>query len=158
MVTSRRETGQPEVRNPTVDAVRALARAARGLERASSEISLAQYRVLSAIATGHERASRIAERLELGRPTISAAVTSLSRNGLLVRDDVPVDQRATALRLTPAGEELLAQIESDMVDRLDALLARTPDGNQVVRSLVWLGQAIEAASADRAVARRSPER
>ncbi len=63
------------------DAVRALARASRVLERASSELSLAHYRVLSAIASGDERGSRIAARLALGKPTVSAAVESLCQRG-----------------------------------------------------------------------------
>jgi len=148
----------PHPQDPTVDAVRALARAARVLERASGQISLAQYRVLSAIAAGDERASRIAERLELGRPTISAAVAALCRHGLLVRDEVVADQRAMDLRLTPAGVELLGRIESDMIDSLDSLLARTPDGGAVQRALVQLGRAIEEAQAERAAARRSARR
>ncbi len=159
MVASpRRSDATPHTEDPTVDAVRALARAARVLERASGQISLAQYRVLSAIAAGDERASRIAERLELGRPTISAAVAALCRNGLLVRDEVLADQRATDLRLTPSGAELLGRIESDMVDSLEALLARTPDGGEVRRALVQLGVAIEETQAERAAARRSARR
>src|ERR1700761_7040788 len=106
MVASPRPSDRtPHAADPSVDAVRALARAARVLERASGQISLAQYRVLSAVAAGDERASRIAERLELGRPTISAAVATLCRHGLLVRDEVVADQRATDLRLTPSGAE-----------------------------------------------------
>jgi len=155
---SRRSDAPPPTRDPTVDAVRALARAARILERASGQISLAQYRVLSAIAAGDERASRIAERLELGRPTISAAVAALCRHGLLVRDEVAADQRATDLRLTSAGVQLLGRIESDMVDSLEGLLARTPDGGEVRRALVQLGVAIEEAQAERAAARRSAPR
>src|SRR5579875_3572176 len=60
------------------EAVRALARASSVLERSSSELNLAHYRVLSAIASGQERASHVAARLALGRPAVSAAVESLS--------------------------------------------------------------------------------
>src|ERR1700685_3261276 len=86
-----------------VEAVRALSRASRLLERASGELSLAHYRVLSAIASGDERASRIAARLALGKPTVSAAVSALCRRELLTRSDVAADQRAAALELTEAG-------------------------------------------------------
>ncbi len=71
-----------------VDAVRALARATRVLERASGELSLAHYRVLSAIASGEKRASRVAERLAIGKPTVSAAVEALAQRGLLLRSAV----------------------------------------------------------------------
>jgi DNA-binding MarR family transcriptional regulator len=132
----------------TVEAVRALARASRVLERASGELSLAHYRVLSAIAAGDERASRIAARLAIGKPTVSAAVETLCQRGLLVRSSVEGDQRAAALRLTDEGRVLLDGVEAEMIRRLDGLLARTPDRAQVMESLIWLGTAIEQARAE----------
>jgi hypothetical protein len=45
-----------------------------------------------------------------------------------------------------------------MVDSLEGLLARTPDGGEVRRALVQLGVAIEEAQAERAAARRSARR
>ena len=78
-----------------VAAVRAVARLARVLERASGDLSMAHYRVLAAVADGDERASRVAARLALGKPTISASVDALCRRGLLTREDVVHDQRAT---------------------------------------------------------------
>src|ERR1700760_355914 len=90
-----------------VGAIRALARMARLLERSSGNLNLAHYRVLSAIAEGDERASGVAARLGLGKPTVSAAVESLTKRGLLLREDAEGDRRATTLTLTPAGEEAL---------------------------------------------------
>lgn len=133
----------------TVDAVRALARASRVLERASGELTLAQYRVLAAVASGAERASRIAERLALGKPTISASVEALCRRGLLARSEVAGDQRAAALRLTPEGEVTLAQAEAAMAAQLVALCRRTDDADQVLDALVWLGSAVEEVMAER---------
>ena len=42
-----------------------LARASRILERATGELSLAHYRVLAAVASGEERASRLAVRSQV---------------------------------------------------------------------------------------------
>jgi DNA-binding MarR family transcriptional regulator len=84
-----------------VEAVRALARGSRLLERASGELNLAHYRVLSAIASGDERASRIATRLAIGKPTVSATVEALCHRGLLARSRGDDDQRVDVLRLTP---------------------------------------------------------
>jgi DNA-binding MarR family transcriptional regulator len=131
------------------EAVRALARASRVLERASSEVSLAHYRVLSAIASGDQRGSRIAARLAIGKPTVSAAVESLGQRGLLVREGVEGDQRVAALRLTTEGEALLERVEAEMIHRFDDLCARTPDGAQLMQSLIWLGAAIDEVVADR---------
>jgi DNA-binding MarR family transcriptional regulator len=138
-----------------VKAVRALARASSLLERSSPDLSLAHYRVLTAIAQGNERASNIARMLAVGKPAISVAVDSLCRRGLLVRSDVAGDQRAAALHLTPAGESLLEQVESEMVSRINDLCERTPDGERLLESLVWLGEAMDGRLADRLAARRS---
>src|ERR1700728_2063445 len=83
---------RPAHPSTAAEAVRALARATRILERGSGELSLAHYRVLSAIASGDERASRVAKRLAIGKPTVSAAVEALAQRGLLVRSAVDGDQ------------------------------------------------------------------
>ena len=140
---------RPGETEPVVEAVRALSRVSRLLERASDGLSLSHYRVLSAIAAGDERASRVAGRLAVGKPTISASVESLSQRGLLARSTVKGDHRAAALRLTAQGEALLARVEADMAARLDDLCSRTPDGGQLIESLMWLGVAIEADAAER---------
>jgi len=147
------------VHEPTapVAAVRALARATRVLERASGELSLAHYRILSAIAAGNERASRVASRLAIGKPTVSAAVDSLVQRGLLVRSEVEGDQRAAALHLTPAGVDLVARVEAEMVLRINDLCARTPDGPRLMESLIWLGDAIDDVQAQRAAERRGSD-
>jgi DNA-binding MarR family transcriptional regulator len=132
-----------------IAAVQALTRASRVLERASTELSLADFRVLSAIAGGDARASRVADRLAIGRPTISAAVESLVRRGLLDREVVKNDQRAASLSLTAAGRAARDGFELEMVERVRQLSARTPDPERLIESLAWLGAAIETSTAER---------
>src|ERR1700742_3257644 len=98
-----RRTNETDTTN-RVAAIRALARMARLLERSSGDLHLAHYRVLAAVADGDERASRVADRLALGNPTVSAAVESLTKRGLLSREDAVEDRRAATLTLTSAGE------------------------------------------------------
>ena len=141
-----------------VEAVRALARASSVLERSSPDLSLAHYRVLTAVAQGNERASNIARKLAIGKPTVSVAVESLCQRGLLARSGVAGDQRAAALHLTPAGETLLEQVETEMISRINDLCERTRDGQQLIESLVWLGAAMDSRLADRLSARRSEGR
>ena len=45
-------------------------------------LGLAHYRFLALVAGGDERASRLAERLALGKPAVSAAVGALVAQGL----------------------------------------------------------------------------
>ncbi|MGC8627896.1 MAG: MarR family winged helix-turn-helix transcriptional regulator [Acidimicrobiales bacterium] len=126
-------------------AVRTLARASRALERASGDLSLAQYRILSAIASGNEQASKVAARLAIGKPTVSATVEVLCQRGLLDRSGAPGDQRAVVLTLTTRGKELLDEAEAKMTARIADLCALTPDPAQVLRSLAWLGDALDRA-------------
>ncbi|MGD0559146.1 MAG: MarR family winged helix-turn-helix transcriptional regulator [Streptosporangiaceae bacterium] len=141
-----------------VEAVRSLARASSMLERSSPQLSLAHYRVLAAIAQGNERASNVARRLAIGKPAVSVAVESLCQRGLLARSGVAGDQRVVALHLTPEGEALLDQVETEMISRINDLCDRTPDGEQLIESLVWLGAAMDSRVADRLAARRSEAR
>jgi DNA-binding MarR family transcriptional regulator len=145
----RQGLNEPDDARGAVDAVRALARAARVLERASNELSMPHYRVLSAIAAGEERASRVAERLELGRPAISSAVDALCRGGLLVRAEVQRDQRAVDLHLTPEGFALLERVEAKMVRVIDELCDATPNGRRVIDALASLGPAVDEMYANR---------
>lgn len=139
----------------SVNAVRALARLSRLAERAGADLNLAHYRVLSAVASGDQRASRLAARLALGKPTISAAVDALCKRGLLQRTQVEEDQRAVALSLTPAGQELLDQVETEMIARITELCERTPDGARVLESLAWLGEALDETYPQRQARRRA---
>lgn len=130
-----------------IEAVRALARTSRVLERASGELSLAHYRVLAAVASGDERASRLAARLAVGKPAISAAVDALCHRHLISRSGVAGDQRASCLRLTAEGAGLLARVEQEMSEKLRTLARRTSDPERTLDSLVEMGTAIDAAAA-----------
>jgi DNA-binding MarR family transcriptional regulator len=73
----------------------------------------------------------------------------LTQRGLLTRFEVDGDQRVAGLRLTPDGERLLAEVETEMRERLRDLCRRTPDGDELLRALVWLGRALDERRADR---------
>ncbi|RKR76690.1 MarR family winged helix-turn-helix transcriptional regulator [Frondihabitans australicus] len=132
-----------------IAAVRALARASRVVERASDGLSFADYRVLAAVSSGEERASRLAARLAVGKPAISATVESLSKRGLLRRDAVEGDARATSLTVTDEGRELFERMEGRMARQLELLAERAPDPAALISSLATLGDAVEEAVAER---------
>ena len=133
-----------ELQTPNlVEAVRAVSRLSRIVERASDELSFADYRVMSAIAEGEARASRLASRLLLGKTTISSTVDSLSKRGLVVRSTVEGDNRAIELTLSAAGTALFERMEARMVRQLELLVERTAQPEIVVHSLVELGAVIE---------------
>lgn len=127
-----------------LQAVRGVARAVRILERASGELSMPHYRVLASVAAGEERASRVAERLELGRPAISSAVEALCAHGFLERREVRGDQRAVDLRVTPEGAAVLERVEHEMTIALRALCALVDTDEQFIKSLARLDVAVDA--------------
>lgn len=128
---------------------------ARQLERSTGGLNLAHYRVLAAVADGDERASRVAARLALGKPTVSAAVDSLTKRGLLSREDAADDRRAATLTLTPSGRLALATVEEEMLERLDDLCSRTADPDAVLASLAQLGEALDEVADERLAARKA---
>src|SRR5256885_572391 len=104
--------------------VRTLARLARVLEHGCTDLSLPQYRVLAIVADGDERASKLADRLALAKPTVTAVVDGLVERGLLKRSTVVGDRRAVQLGITAAGRRALATTDKELAGRLDGLFQR----------------------------------
>ncbi|MBV8295859.1 MAG: MarR family transcriptional regulator, partial [Acidimicrobiia bacterium] len=80
--------------------IRTLTRLARLLERGAGDLSLSQFRILALVEDGGERASELADRLALAKPTITAAVDGLVDRGYLTRSADCSDRRATKITIT----------------------------------------------------------
>jgi DNA-binding MarR family transcriptional regulator len=125
------------------EAVRALSRLSRIVERASDELSGADYRVMAAIVSGEARATRLASRLALGKPAISSSIDSLSKRGLVVKSSVEGDNRAIALSLSEEGAELFQRMEARMARQLELLAERTPNPAETIAAITALGDVVE---------------
>jgi DNA-binding MarR family transcriptional regulator len=125
-------------------AARAIALAARNLERAASarDLTLAQYRVLAQVAAGDERSSLLAERLAVAKPTITAVVDGLVERGYLERSSVDGDRRSIRIAVTKAGRHALRAAEVEMTESLDAILEHVGDRDAVLRALADLDDAM----------------
>ncbi len=121
-------------------AVRALAMAARHLERAAAPLSLPQYRILSLTAAAPERASRLAERADVTKATLTGVIDSLVQHGWVARAEVEGDRRGVALSLTPSGAAVLDAAETSM----SAWLSSLDPSEDVVSGLAGLRDALEA--------------
>jgi DNA-binding MarR family transcriptional regulator len=130
-------------------AVRGLARLARVLERSCEALTMPQYRVLTMVASGDQRASQLAWSLRLSKPTLTAAVEGLVERGFLIRSEVATDRRAVQLDLTPAGQAALASTESAMVEQLERLLVRCEDREVILASLGQLTHTLDQLAAER---------
>ena len=129
-------------------ATRALALAARSLERAAGagELTLAQFRVMALVAAGDERSSLLAARLTVAKPTITAVVDGLVERGLLTREAVTGDRRSLRLALTPAGYAALAAAGDEMSAALAHVLEFARDRDALLAALVDLDDALAARS------------
>ena len=125
-------------------AARAIALAARNLERAAStrDLTLAQYRVLAQVAAGDERSSLLAERLAVAKPTITAVVDGLVERGYIERSSVDGDRRSIRIAVTKAGRQALRAAEVEMTESLDAILEHVGDRDAVLRALADLDDAM----------------
>jgi len=130
--------GEPEL----ASAVRALALAARSLERAAGDLTLAQYRVLAFVAAGHERSSIVAEGLALAKPTVTATVDWLVERGMLTREAVTGDRRSVRLAVTRVGASALRAAEKSMGERLEQVLEHARDRRALLVALCDLDDAL----------------
>jgi DNA-binding MarR family transcriptional regulator len=119
-------------------------RARAGFEQLAREVhphlDVAAYGILHLIGHGDATTvTALAERLAVGKPTVSRQVSALEQLGLVTRQRSRTDTRAVQLRLTPEGRvrldtarlrrqarmrELLAEWDIDEVAALGELLAR----------------------------------
>ncbi|MDQ1432911.1 MAG: hypothetical protein QOF40_3513 [Actinomycetota bacterium] len=135
-----------------------LARVARVLERACTDLTLAQYRLMAMIAGGAERASHLAGELALTKPTVSATLDTLVERGLVERQAVDGDRRATRLSVSAPGAAALLRAESSMREHLDDVLARVDDPAALRRSLAQLAAALDQRRNERRNERRDGRR
>jgi DNA-binding MarR family transcriptional regulator len=133
----------PEAATEGVEAARALVRVARMLERSLTELSLPQYRLLVMVAGGDHRASQLAGRLALSRPTITAVVEGLVERGCLARSVVSGDRRAVQLSLTDDGHAMLARADAAIEQRLAGILGRCDDPALAAGGLLQLAGALQ---------------
>jgi DNA-binding MarR family transcriptional regulator len=133
--------------------VRTLARLARMLERGAGELSLPQFRVLAMVDEGGERASHLAERLAVAKPTVTAVVDGLVERGYLSRSADADDRRATRITLTAAGRQALRDAEASMEQRLEDVLEHAERPDLVGEAIADLEHALDDMRAERLTGR-----
>jgi DNA-binding MarR family transcriptional regulator len=127
-----------------------VARLARLFEvNSGDELSLAQYRTLGTLLDGGQRASRLAERLAVPKPTLTALVDSLVARGLLVREEISGDRRGVQLSITPEGRTAHENASRLLTATFDDVLDRAPDSRAVLDAIDQLRKALDARLADK---------
>jgi DNA-binding MarR family transcriptional regulator len=151
--TGAGETGPDETAaERAAQVVMIVLRLFRALERVSTDLTPQQYRILKLAGAGGERSARLAERLAVAKPTLTATADGLVAAGYARRDAEPGDRRVVRLCLTQAGHEALARADAAYGEWLDQLLAETGDPDAVQHALDTLNQAMDVRRARRSVA------
>ena len=127
-----------------------IARLSRLLENhGTGELSLPQYRVLGLLSSGEERASLLAARLSVAKPTLTSLVDSLVERGFVSREALHGDRRAVRLSITTAGRTTLAASAAQLRSVLDTVLDRCIDPTLVLAGLSELTAALDSLWAER---------
>jgi len=126
----------------STQAVLTVLRLYRTLERVSPELTPQQYRILKLAGAGGERSARLAERLAVARPTLTAIADGLVAAGFARRDAEPGDRRVVRLCLTDAGRAAVDRADEAYEWWMGQLLAHVGQPDQVLDALDLLDQAM----------------
>lgn len=137
------------------DSVRTLAIVSRILERALTDMTLPQFRVLGLVARAPERANQLARQAEVSRPSLTGVLDGLEARGWVRRLEVDGDRRGVSLEVTVSGRLALGAAHDAVQDRLATLLDHVPPTRRdaALDGLAALGEAIEIDLEQRRAAR-----
>jgi DNA-binding MarR family transcriptional regulator len=134
------------------DAVEALVRSWRALTHhvveSGAPSTMAVLELVRLLGEDERRLSEIAVLRGVDQSVVSRQISELQAKGLVCRRPDPADRRASLVRLTPAGHDLLAEVVALRREWLHGALARVP-GNDVLAAARLVG-AVAAAIAERA--------
>jgi DNA-binding MarR family transcriptional regulator len=134
-------------------AVLTVMRLFRALERVDTGLTPQQYRILKLAGAGGERSARLAERLAVAKPTLTATADGLVAAGYAQREAEAGDRRVVRLSLTAAGLAALERADASYADWLGPLLGATGDMAGVLEVI----RGLEAAMDERRHARIGAE-
>jgi DNA-binding MarR family transcriptional regulator len=124
-------------------AVLTVMRLFRALERVDTGLTPQQYRILKLAGAGGERSARLAERLAVAKPTLTATADGLVAAGYAQREAEPGDRRVVRLCLTAAGRAALERADAAYAGWLGPLLGATGDTAGVLEAFRDLDEAMD---------------
>jgi DNA-binding MarR family transcriptional regulator len=124
-------------------AVLTVMRLFRALERVDTGLTPQQYRILKLAGAGGERSARLAERLAVAKPTLTATADGLVAAGYAQREAEAGDRRVVRLCLTAAGRAALERADAAYAGWLGPLLSATGDMAGVLEAISSLDSAMD---------------
>jgi DNA-binding MarR family transcriptional regulator len=133
-------------RAPQADSsVLTLARLFRVLENTRDVgLTISQYRVLALLSGGDERASRLAAKLAVTKPTVTSVIDSLVERGYVTRVASPDDRRAVTISITPQGRAAATASGAAFRATFDEVLRHCADADAVLAAIDQIGGALDA--------------
>jgi DNA-binding MarR family transcriptional regulator len=135
--------GDPGRADDPLSSVLAIMRMARALERVDAGLSAQQYRILKLAGAGGERSARLAERLAVAKPTLTAIADSLVAAGLARREAEPGDRRVVRLHLTDAGTAAVERADAAYGQWLNRVLDLTGENERIRVDLRLISTALD---------------
>jgi DNA-binding MarR family transcriptional regulator len=123
-------------------AILAILRLNRSLDCVDAGLTPAQYRIMKMASAGGERSTRLAQRLAVAKPTLTALADGLVAAGYASRTAEPGDRRVVRLTLTEAGRAALDRADQAYTAWLDGLLTATGEPATVLAALGQLDSAL----------------
>ena len=124
-------------------AVLTVMRLFRALERVDTGLTPQQYRILKLAGAGGERSARLAERLAVAKPTLTATADGLVAAGYAQREAEAGDRRVVRLCLTAAARAALDRADAAYAGWLGPLLGATGDMAGVLGAMSNLDNAMD---------------
>jgi DNA-binding MarR family transcriptional regulator len=135
-----------------------ISRLHRALERADDVmLSLQQYRVLAHLTEEGARASQLARRLAVTKPTVTSLTDSLVERGLVTRHTEDGDRRVVTVSITAQGRTAVTATGVALRAVLDDVVSRCADPPTVYAALDDLGRALDAWWEERLAAQSSAQ-
>lgn len=123
-------------------AILVILRLNRGLDCVDAGLTPAQYRIMKLAGAGGERSTRLAQRLAVAKPTLTALADGLVTAGYASRTAEPGDRRVVRLTLTEAGQAALDRADAAYAAWLTGLLTATGQPATVLAALGQLDAAL----------------
>ena len=110
-------------------------------------VSMAQVHILFTLErSGEMSMSRLADVLDVSLSNATGLIDRLEERGFIERHRVPTDRRVVLVRVTPAGQVMLGEVDALSAELLRSVLSRLPAAQLrgVERAISALRQAVDS--------------
>jgi DNA-binding MarR family transcriptional regulator len=112
------------------------------------DLSIAQYRALGILEENPDLSSRLAEKLNIRAPSLTAVIDTLVSKNYVVRQNHPLDRRKITIDISELGKEILTEADAAVSEKLRELLSylNSDDVNSALSSTDLWGLALKKRS------------